>query len=260
MKYVRTWRLPHLFLGAGTNVLFEDGGFRGVVIRLTSLRELQVVTNGSNACRITAEAGVSLPALISKTAGLGFTGLEPLWGIPGSFGGAVVTNAGSGGVAIGDFLVELKLLNESVEELTLDKPEIDCGYRFMKLPPRAMVVQGTLRLLSGETASIEAQLAKARTGRRTSQPWNVSSAGCVFKNPSPHNPAGAIIDRLGFKGLTAGGAQVSEIHANFIVNRGGATAADVLHLIELIRQRVKVSENIDLELEIRVIAEAPPDA
>lgn len=260
VKYVRQWQLPHFFLGAGTNVLFQDGGFRGVVIRLTALTEVTVQANGSDAGRIVAAAGVPLPVLISKASSLGFSGLEPLWGIPGSLGGAVATNAGAGGVNIGDFLIELKLLDESAEEFTLEKHEIHSGYRFMGLPPGAIVIQGTVRLLIGEKSSIEAGLAGARARRRQTQPWNVPSAGCVFKNPSPDNPAGAIIDRLGFKGVTAGGAQVSEVHANFIVNRGQATAADVLRLIEQIRLRVRHNENIDLELEIQVVGEAPEHA
>jgi len=103
VQYVRQERLPHLFLGAGTNILFEDGGFRGVVIRLSALRDVLVQTNGADALRIEVGAGVPLPVLIGKMANLGCTGLEPLWGIPGSVGGAVAMNAGSGGAALGDF-------------------------------------------------------------------------------------------------------------------------------------------------------------
>lgn len=255
LQYVRQEGLPHLFLGAGTNILFQDGGFRGVVIRLSALTAVRVQTNGADALRISADAGVLLPVLIGKMSSLGCTGLEPLWGIPGSFGGAAAMNAGAGGAALGDFLVEVRFLDASGAERVLEKGQIECGYRFMKLPQDAVVTQGTLRLSYGEASSIEANLAAAKARRRASQPWNVPSAGCIFKNPSPDNPAGAIIDRLGFKGITAGGAQVSEVHANFIVNRGEATAADVLLLIDLIRDRVRASEDIDLELEIQVMGE-----
>jgi UDP-N-acetylmuramate dehydrogenase len=259
VQYIRESDLPHLFLGAGTNILFEDGGFRGVVVRLTALRDLSVETNGADALRIAAGAGVMLPVLIGKATSLGCTGLEALWGIPGSLGGAVVMNAGAGGAALGDFLVELRLLDAAGGDLVIEKQAIHCGYRSMDLPQGAVVVQATVRLPFGESGSIETALAAAKAHRRASQPWNVPSAGCVFKNPSPQNPAGAIIDRLGFKGLAAGGAQVSEVHANFIVNRGEATAADVLKLIETIRERVRATENIELELEIQVVGEARRD-
>jgi len=237
-------------------VLFRDGGFRGVVIRLTALREFHIQANGSDAGRITAAAGVPLPVLITKATQAGLAGLELLWGIPGSFGGAIATNAGASGAQLGDSLLELTLLDESARELILNKREIECGYRFMKLPQGSIVVEGTLRLPKGERRSIEEGLALARSRRRQSQPWSVPSAGCVFKNPSPDNPAGAIIDRLGFKGAAVGGAQVSEVHANFIVNRGQAAAADVLRLIEKIQQQVRLSEKINLELEIQVVGEA----
>jgi len=124
----------------------------------------------------------------------------------------------------------------------------------MKIPRRSVVVEGTLRLQKRDRESIDADLVEARLLRRQ-QPSDKPSAGCVFKNPSPQNPAGAIIDRLGFKGMTVGGAQVSEVHANFIINLGQATADDVLKLIRRIQEQVKSEENIDLELEICVMGE-----
>lgn len=259
LGYLHQRGIPRFVLGAGTNVLFRDAGFRGVVVRTGGLRRLEIYPNGSDHGRIVADAGVPFPVVVGKACSGNWTGLEPLWGIPGSFGGAIVTNAGSGGTSTGDFLVELRLLDEDGTEICLQRSDLVFGYRHMQLPLGAMVVQGTLRLHKGDGETIEANLEKSRSQRRSSQPWSQPSAGCVFKNPSPENPAGAIIDRMGFKGMTIGGAAVSEVHANFIINRGNATASDILELIDTIRGRVKQEEQIELELEIRVEGEETTD-
>jgi UDP-N-acetylmuramate dehydrogenase len=253
--YLTEQEIPYVLLGSGTNVLFHDKGFRGVVVRLTSIDGFSVEENGSDHALITVAAGVPLPLVVSRTARTGWTGMEPLWGIPGSFGGAVVTNAGAGGVSIGERLEQVKLMTRSNEMITLGKDSVRFGYRSMLLPRGAIVLEGTIRLCRADLRFTEAELDRARVRRRSSQPWDRPSAGCIFKNPDPNNPAGALIDRLGFKGAQVGDARVSEVHANFIVNRGAATAADVMELIEKIKRRVRAEEGIELELEIRVMGE-----
>lgn len=255
LRYLQDRNVSRIFLGAGTNVLFHDAGFRGVVIRMTGMKGFDIHTNGSEHALITVGAGTPLPSVVTRACASGWTGLEPLWGIPGSFGGAVVTNAGAGGICTGDFLEKVRLLTFSGEELLVKRPDIRYAYRSIDLPGRTVVVDGSLRLQKGHADRIEVQLQQARTRRQASQPHEGFNAGCVFKNPSPDRPAGMIIDRLGFKGMTVGGAEVSRIHANFIVNRGQAAAADVVELIERIRDRVRELEEIDLELEIRLIGE-----
>jgi UDP-N-acetylmuramate dehydrogenase len=146
-------------------------------------------------------------------------------------------------------------MTHTSETITLDKDALRFGYRSMLLPRGAIVLGGTIGLGRADLHVTEAELDKARVRRRSSQPWDRPCAGCIFKNPHPDNPAGALIDRFGFKGIQVGDARVSEIHANFIVNRGAATAADVLELIEKIRRRVRAEEGIELELEIRVMGE-----
>jgi UDP-N-acetylmuramate dehydrogenase len=254
VQYLRTERISRVILGAGTNVLFHDSGFRGVVIRTASISGFEIRENGSDHAMITVAAGVPLPVVVTKACSLGWTGLEPLWGIPGLFGGAVVTNAGAKHASIGFFLERLSLLTGAGDDIALGRDQLDYSYRSMKIPEESVVVEGTLRLQRGDLQTIDRELEEARLRRRL-QPSDKPSAGCVFKNPSPENPAGAIIDRLGFKGLTVGGARVSEMHANFIINQGNAAAEDVLELIRRIRERVKSEENLDLELEIRVIGE-----
>ena len=259
LTFVREHCIPRILLGAGTNVLFHDAGFRGVIIRMNRFRETALVSNGSDHARIKAGAGTPLPSLIDKACKEGWTGLEPLWGIPGTFGGAIVTNAGAGGACTGDLLASVTLLTASNQEIVLSTPDIRYGYRSMELPADAVVIEGTLRLPKGESGAIDADLERARTRRRASQPRTSLSAGCVFKNPSRDAPAGAIIDRLGFKGVSVGGAQVSDAHANFIVNRGDALASDVMELIERIRERVWIEEHVTLDLEIRIVGEEARD-
>jgi UDP-N-acetylmuramate dehydrogenase len=255
LPYLTGRGIPFMLLGSGTNILFRDGGFRGVVIRMTALEGFDVMENGSGDARVTAAAGVPLPVVVKRSTRLGWTGLEPLWGIPGSFGGATATNAGAGGVSLGDFLVKVRLLTSEGEELVMGPEDLRADYRSMELPPGTVVVEGTMKLAKGSPETIDEALDKARKSRRASQPLDKPSAGCIFKNPSPEEPAGLLIDRCGLKSESAGDAQVSDVHANFIVNRGNATAADVLALVERIRARVKESEGVDLETEILVMGE-----
>jgi len=256
VRFLHVDGIPYLLLGSGTNVLCRDDGFRGLIVRTNGLGIWELHPNGSDHAVVQVAAGVSLPLVVSKSCSLGWTGLEPLWGIPGSFGGAVVTNAGAGGASISDFLISVELVNAAGEEISLDKADLTFGYRSMAIGEGAVVVGGALRLPRGIPSEVESRLDQAKARRKATQPVAQPSAGCVFKNPAPERPAGAIIDRLGLKGTTSGGAMVSEVHANFIVNRGNASAEDVMRLIELIRSKVKAEEHIDLELEIRVVGEA----
>ncbi len=253
--YLDQEQITRVVLGAGTNVLFHDRGFRGVVIRTVALDSLDIKENGSDFCKVTLSAGTPLPQVLSRLCRHGLGGMEPLWGIPGSFGGAVVTNAGAGGVSIGELLESVKLVTRSGLELVIHGEDLTYSYRQMSLPPNSTVVQGTLRLRRGDKDSISAELERSRARRRGKQPLDRPSAGCVFKNPAPENPAGAIIERLGFKGARVGDAEVSPVHANFIVNRGKASAEDVLELIERIRTKALEKEDVNLELEICVIGE-----
>jgi UDP-N-acetylmuramate dehydrogenase len=253
--YLDHEQITRVVLGAGTNVLFHDRGFRGVVIRTVALDSLDIQENGSDFCKVTLSAGTPLPQVVSRVCKQGLGGLEPLWGIPGSFGGAVVTNAGAGEVSIGELLESVKLVTQSGLELVIRGEDLTYSYRQMSLPPNSTVVEGTLRLRREDKDSISAELERSRARRRGKQPLDQPSAGCVFKNPAPENPAGAIIERLGFKGVCVGDAEVSGVHANFIVNRGKASAEDVLELIERIRSKAFEKEDVNLELEICVIEE-----
>jgi UDP-N-acetylmuramate dehydrogenase len=255
IRYLAGECVPHMLLGAGTNVLFHDRGYRGVVVRTGAIDGFEVAENGSEYALVTVAAGVPLASVVSRTSKLGWQGLESLWGIPGSFGGAVATNAGAGQSCVGECLVGMNLITDRGEEVSLQQNAICYEYRSMAIPPKHVIAGGTLRLKRGAPDAIQEQLAAARARRQGKQPWDKPSAGCVFKNPSPDKHAGALIDRLGLKGMTIGDAQVSEVHANFIINRGSATASDVLELIRLVRGRVREEEGLELELEIHVFDE-----
>ncbi len=260
LAYLREARIPVFILGSGSNVLFRDEGFPGAVIRLTGLRGFTIQSNGSDYAKVSAAAGEPLPALINRCAGDGLRGPEALWGIPASVGGAVVSNAGARGVWIGDLLSEITIVTPAAAEQRLARENFSCSYRSIDLPASAVVTAAGLRLVRDDPDAVEASMEAARKHRWETQPMGFPSAGCVFKNPAPDNPAGAIIDRLGFKGRSVGGARVSDAHANFIVNAGGASAGDVLALIEEIREAVRAAEGVDLELEIRIAPEGPAHA
>ncbi|MGO9119147.1 MAG: UDP-N-acetylmuramate dehydrogenase [Desulfomonilaceae bacterium] len=255
LMYLRDEKIPRIVLGAGTNVLFHDAGFRGVVIRTKYFSRMDFQSDGTEKASITVSAGVPLSRLVSRACEFGWTGIEDLWGIPGSFGGAVVTNAGAGNVSMFDPLVMIRLLNDSGEPIAIEKKDLRSGYRSMEIPPGSVLVEGILQVERADSQEIDSRIAAARERRRNKQPSGLASAGCVFKNPSQEKPAGLIIERLGLKGMAVGDAQISEIHANFIVNCGKARAADVLELIEKIRTKVMDEEALKLDLEIRVLGQ-----
>ncbi|MGB9618076.1 MAG: UDP-N-acetylmuramate dehydrogenase [Desulfomonilaceae bacterium] len=247
--------LPHLVMGAGTNLLCSDKGYRGVVVRTSGLRRMETMTNGSAAVRIAAGAGAGLTGLTTRAHRAGGRGMEPLWGIPGSVGGGVAGNAGAGEVETCDFLEELTLVTHDGTVVARKRDDLEFDYRRGGLPPDAAVVEGIFRFELGDPREGRERLRYWMRVRRERQPWRARSAGCIFKNPDQGDPAGAMIDRLGFKGIAAGGAQVSAVHANFIINTGGATAEDVLTLIRRIRRRVADEYHIRLALEIKLIGE-----
>jgi UDP-N-acetylmuramate dehydrogenase len=235
-------------LGAGTNVIFEDAGFRGVVAKL-----------GSGFARITREstkvlAGASAlwSDLLSSCAEFGLSGLDRMAGIPGTVGGAVFGNAGAFGMAIGDRVEWVRGMNILGVERNLIPGEIGFSYRHASFPSEFVLTQVALSLESGEKEAILASMNEALAKRREKQPLELPSAGSVFKNP-PEAKAARLIEDAGLKGRRVGGAQVSEKHANFIVNRGGASAGDILSLVDIVREEVLKKFSVKLELEVKVV-------
>ena len=237
--------VPHRVLGGGSNLVVVDEGLDEVVVNTESLRAVVVGEDGA----VTAEAGANLIGTVVKSCRAGWRGLESAVGIPGSVGGAAVMNAGAYGFSISNVMREIVVYDG--EGRRTEPPD---GWRFhyrgSSIPEGAAVASVTVGLTRDDPEML-ARETKALTGRRLgSQPVG-RNAGCVFKNPEGAS-AGRLIDELGLKGKRRGGAAVSTKHANFVVNDGGATAEDVLALLELVRESVRAATGVSLELEVKV--------
>lgn len=248
---IRDAGLPVLPLGGGTNMLVQDVGFRGLVIGLAGgatqieIREDEGV----------AQAGASLQVFSRRCQRAGKTGMEFGCGIPGTVGGAVCGNAGAWGGETWNDLVWVRGTDlRSGEEVGLKKAEVPHSYRHAELPDGLLIVEAGFSLGEGDPAEILERMNRMLTERKTSQPLSNRSSGCMFKNP-PGSSAGLLIDRAGAKGWSVGNVSVSEVHANFVVNRGGGSASDVLSLVDRVRDRVRQDSGVELELEVRVVGE-----
>lgn len=247
LERLREHGVPWQVIGGGSNLLVRDGGIRGAVIHSGHLDTMAFETGG----RVRAGAGLRLMRLIRTAAGRGLGGLERLAGIPATVGGAVAMNAGAGG----------QDLAGAVHSVTLAGPDgtegwsaaaLRFGYRRSAVPADRIVTEACLQLHPADPVALEKEIAGRLRHRRTAQGVGRPNAGSVFKNP-PQESAWQLIDRAGLRGAAVGQAQVSERHSNFIVNRGGARASDVLALIDRIRDQVERQTGIRLEPEIRVV-------
>ena len=258
LREIRARELPSIVLGGGTNLLVRDGGFRGVAISLRRLNAVKVVREyrslGGTYAVVSAEAGAVLAKVISFAANEALTGLEFATGIPGTIGGAVCMNAGTAEGEMGDVIETVTLLTPGGALATRSKEEMGFGYRTASVPAGHVVLSALLQLRHDEKKKIEAKVKALMDKRKERQPWGLPNAGSMFKNPLDES-AGKLIESAGLKGKTVGGAQVSEKHANFIVNTGKATAADVLALMEIVKQTVLDVHGARLEPEIKIVGE-----
>ena len=240
-----------LVIGNGTNLLCPDAGLDRLVID-TSAALNRVESAGPDT--VTAEAGASLARAADFACRQGLAGLEFAHGIPGTVGGAVCMNAGAYGGEMRQVVREVTVLFPEEGIRTLSGGDLAFGYRrsFLTDRPDAVVLRAVFRLAPGDPDEIRQQMRELMERRRASQPLDLPSAGSTFKRPEGYF-AGTLIDQCGLKGLTVGGAQVSEKHAGFIVNRGGATSADVRELIRQVQARVLDATGVRLEPEVRII-------
>jgi UDP-N-acetylmuramate dehydrogenase len=241
---------PHHVLGSGFNTLVLDGGIEGVVIHLGRFRGLEEKPAG--ALRI--EAGVSHAALVNHCIKHGFAGLEFGAGIPGTVGGWIAMNAGIGVREVKDALVDAEVASADGARLeALAAHELRPHYRGLGgLAPGAVIVSTLLRVTPADPGAVRAEVERQRARRAETQPLDLPSCGSVFKNPAG-DFAGRLIEAAGLKGLRVGGAEISALHANFILNRGGARAADVLALIERAQGAVRDRFGVTLEPEVRLV-------
>lgn len=241
-----------LVIGNGTNLLAPDEGLDRLVVDTSA--GLNHLEEGEEPDILTAEAGVSLARLADFACKLGLTGLEFAHGIPGTVGGAVCMNAGAYGGEIKQVIETVTILFPEEGVRTLSCAEMDFGYRHSLLTdqPNAVVLRASFRLSKGDPEMIREGMRELMSRRKATQPLEYPSAGSTFKRPAG-NFAGALIESSGLKGLTVGGAQVSEKHAGFIINTGSATAADVLEVIRQVQERVFTETGVRLEPEVRII-------
>lgn len=235
-------------LGKGSNILASDDGYPGAVLVLGREFKVRVVDESI----IRAGAGCVLAVLVQEAFKRGMTGLEFAVGIPGSLGGALAMNAGSRDAWIGSIVESVTLFVPGTGLVSLGGSEISWGYRRSDLAQRGIIVEASLRLELGDTDQIRRVMEASLRRRKRSQPLGMPNAGSIFVNPDGDS-AGRIIEELGLKGYTIGGAAVSDVHANFIVNNGGATAQDVVDLIGHIRSVVEEEHGIELRPEVRFL-------
>jgi UDP-N-acetylmuramate dehydrogenase len=234
----------------GTNLLVRDGGIRGIVVRLTKLDRVEEHQGGL----LYVEGGVGMPRLLKHALQRKLAGLEFAAGIPGTLAGSVVMNAGTRLGEMQDVVERVRMVTPAgaIRELSAD--EVGFGYRRTRLP-RGIVVGAWVRLRWDPKSRIDSVVKDSLLRRKATQPLALPNAGCVFKNPGG-DPAGLLIEAAGLKGAQVGDAQVSTLHANFIVNRGRATARDVLSLIRKVGQTVEQTSGVTLQLEVRIVGQA----
>ena len=245
----RTAKIP-LFVLGGTNLLIKDGGIRGIVVSLSKLRAIREEAGAV----LYAEGGVGMPTLIGHAIRRSLAGLEWAAGIPGTVGGCLVMNAGTRLGEMKNAVKAVRLVTMQGDVQDLPASSIRFQYRRACLP-KGIVVGVWLQLRSGTSTDIARVVKDYLHYRKDSQPLSMPSAGCVFKNP-PRDSAGRLLEAAGLKGMRIGDAEVSTKHGNFIVNRGHASAADVISLIRKIRRVIKEKTGIRLDLELKIVGEA----
>jgi len=251
IRYCRQQGIPMIAVGGGSNLVVRDGGIRGVVLATRALRGLERVGE----VRVRVEAGVSTGKLLSMVTKWELGGLEFLGGVPGSVGGGMIMNAGT---YLGEFKdVTREVTSVGLEDAALVRRDNQaCGFEYRRsaLPVSEIVVEAVLELRPRSREEIEADVRSLRQRRDEREPKKVSNSGSTFKNP-PGDYAGRLIEAAGLKGTRVGGAECSPVHANWLVNTGTATAADLLALIDVVRDKVRAMHGIELELEVKIIGE-----
>ena len=248
LEMARERGLPWLVLGLGSNVLVKDGGFPGMVIRMgKGLDKFEM--KGATAI---VGAGMPTPLLARRTAEAGFSGVERFIGIPGTVGGGIYMNAGCHGAEFAEIVTEVTVMDAKGKTRTVPRKQISYKYRSSNLGD-VIVLESKLQLGEESPAKLKELQAKLFRWRKAGTPFDLPCAGSTFKNPGGNKTAGMLIDEAGLKGFRMAGVQVSPMHANYFVNLGTATAAEVLRLIDHVKKTVAKKTGVELELEIKVV-------
>ena len=252
-KISKKYNVPITLVGNGTNLLVKDGGIRGFVVKL-EMNNFKIKRT-TNDVQITVESGMTLAALANIALREEITGLEFLSGIPGTIGGAIRMNAGAYGGEMKDIVVKTKYMTYDGKVKTIDLDEHEFEYRnsvFSRM--NVIILETTLKLSKGNKKEIDAKMKEYAASRKEKQPLEYSNAGSTFKRKEGYITA-KLIDEAGLKGYSVGDAEVSTKHAGFVVNKGKATAKDVLELVDHIKKTIKEKNNLDIELEIIVLGD-----
>lgn len=253
MAFAKEKNLPYLVIGRGSNLLFPDEGYAGVIIEVGKGMEQIDVEVGTESGTIRAQAGVSLGVLAAAAARESLSGLEFASGIPGTLGGAVTMNAGAYGGEIKDCIVSATVLDEQGMECVLDREQLQLGYRSSVIQKKEFIVlDAVFELPKGDREAIQEHMRELNAKRRDKQPLEYASAGSTFKRPKGYF-AGKLIQDAGLRGYRVGDAEVSEKHCGFVINRGNATASEVRELIGEVQKKVYESFGVRLEPEVKII-------
>ncbi len=244
-------RIPFLPLGGGTNILVRDGGIEGAVISFKAFKKIEPLKEDGENVYLFAEAGVLLQRLVNFSKENGYSGIEGLAGIPGTVGGAICGNAGAFGYEMKDVLVSVEVPDAEGKIERMKAEGMDFGYRRSGISDE-LLLNAEIRLGKGDKEDVSSRVESFLRIKREKQPIWEPSAGCVFKNPSGVS-AGKLIDSAGCKGMRIGDVEVSNIHANFFINKGSANASDFIRLMEEVADRVSERFGITLEPEIRIV-------
>ena len=251
IRLCRQWDVPFYIIGNGSNLLVSDKGYRGVMIQI--YRDMSEITGEGHTVR--AQAGALLSSIAARALSAGLTGFEFAAGIPGTLGGACVMNAGAYGGEMKDVLRYVTVLTEDGAFLTLHRDELELGYRTSVIARKGYIaLEAEIELKEGSKDEIKARMDELKEKRVTRQPLEYPSAGSTFKRPEGYF-AGKLIEDAGLRGFRVGGAQVSEKHCGFVINRGSATAADIMALITEVADRVERQTGVRMEPEVKRLGE-----
>lgn len=253
VRILRAEGLAFRMLGGGANVVIDDAGLDEILVLPTAVNFMQ--RDGEGTQRLRLAAGLPIPTFVNRTREMGLTGAECLVGIPGTMGGATAMNAGGRHGWLSSIVKRVRLLTKDGEDVELDATEGMFAYRSSNLGD-AIVLETIVELQPGDRARIQDAIKTILKEKSAAQPLTQKSAGCAFKNP-PHGSAGKLLEAAGVKGLRRGGAEISTKHANFVLNLGGATYADVIGLMLEARRRVFETSGVTLEREVKVWSRSP---
>lgn len=249
LNLMRKKDIPWVVLGGGSNTIVYDRGIKGVVVSTKKLRKIEFRNSG----KILAEAGAVLGTILNKTINRGMSGFEFSAGIPGTVGGGIFMNAGANCGEIKD-VTDRVWIWDGNKEVPIDRADINFEYRKSNLPENCVITKALFQLKISSKEKVERKVKDYLDKRSKTQPIKYTNTGSIFKNP-PQEPAGKLLEELGLKGFKIGGAKISEIHANFIINSGNASTNDVLELIEFAKKQALAKRGINLETEVRIIGE-----